>query len=548
MTTAEVATQERSGAEPPADLNRVRRLFGRDEMARLGLLAAWAVTGAVHALLIAQSFTQSPVDVDEGYNLSVVRNITSGVGYISDGILTPYYWMPFEPGLSTGPTLILPAAGLHALGMDLFLSGRTVGVGYYVLMLVALGVLGRRISGRWGSIAAVFSPLLLDLFTNDYSPIYGPGDLLGEYGSVAFITLGMLAIRSRPGVAGALIGMAVLTKMAAFVAVPVLVLLLWLDRGRSAARERARAVSVFLAMFAAPLAAWELVKVTTQGVDGYVEIIRAQFASASRVRVDAFQLDEKTTTLMTAWFVPAPLVLVIASALLVLGAVVAVRLAQGRWVVARPWFFRRDVQLVLGGVSIAIAFVAMWFLNRNTDAAWIRHPSPGLLVGAGVVAATSVALVRALMRSGSFRLTIIGGAAALVFGASALASAATHEVMAADAQRLVSISHQREYAQGIADTGAPAVQVLWGPAVPLSVLAGVPARSMYLGIDPALPIVLDNYERAHLAATGRYIADELCGERIVSKQAIVCWPNRDAPERWQEMLAQSAWASPKTAA
>jgi hypothetical protein len=63
---------------------------------------------------------------DEAFNLSVPLNLARGLGYTSDGTLSGSELAPFDVRISTGPVMLLPIAGLIAMGVDPVFAGRAI--------------------------------------------------------------------------------------------------------------------------------------------------------------------------------------------------------------------------------------------------------------------------------------------------------------------------------------------------------------------------------------------------------------------------------------
>jgi len=94
-----------------------------------GLLFCW-FSGAV--LFKAH---QEPIVYDDAYNAAVARNIAEGKGWVTDYHIT----IPFNSTVTTGPTLLLPAALLIKLfGAELWIPGTTVSL----MMLTCLLTFG----------------------------------------------------------------------------------------------------------------------------------------------------------------------------------------------------------------------------------------------------------------------------------------------------------------------------------------------------------------------------------------------------------------------
>ena len=87
-----------------------------------------AVAAAVVAnvLVLVPAFTTVRLWEDEAFNLTVPLNLLRGLGYASDGTLSGSELAPFDVRISTGPVVLLPIAGVLALGIDPVVAGRLV--------------------------------------------------------------------------------------------------------------------------------------------------------------------------------------------------------------------------------------------------------------------------------------------------------------------------------------------------------------------------------------------------------------------------------------
>lgn len=497
----------------------------------LGL--AWGVAVLAHALLIFAALTHSPVDVDEGYNLSVVRNIVNGDGYRSDGV----YEVDSSPWFNgtTGPTLILPAAALHGAGVDLFFAGRITGTVGYLVMLVGLGLLGRQIAGRWGALAASSAPLLLDLFSNDYSPIYSPGDLLGEYLATGLVAFALLAARRRAWLSGLMFGLAVLTKIVVLAFAPILLIAVLGLNVRPWRRTILRVLAWGVCV-ALPLLAFEVVKIATLGLDRYRELASTYSGRVGEERSPEWFADEKAMTVIDSWFV-SPIVVWLVSLTVACLIAVALMVMPPVGDAGQPRWREPRVQLALGAFLMGPVNFLAWAMSRATAPEWVRNAAPGLLLSAAGIMAAAVLTVRAIERWGGPKRRRGALIAAAVLGLVAAVGAGVHVTKTGAVQRLMIISHQQAIADQIAATGVEEVQGIWGPMVPLAALADVRANTIMNGLDEDTLLVFDKYPRAHLAAQGAYLADNLCGERLANFSAVICWPKEGAAQIFDEMIS-----------
>ncbi|MGB4136599.1 MAG: hypothetical protein WA971_08540, partial [Microbacterium sp.] len=131
-------------------------------MARIRSLAFWVLAAALlaaHLVVAWQSLTVRFWE-DEAFNITVPLNLLHGLGYTSDGTLSGSMLSPFDPRISTGPAVLLPVAGVLATGIDPVIGARLVPLGYWMLLLAGLAVLGVRLGGRWAALLATAVPLV----------------------------------------------------------------------------------------------------------------------------------------------------------------------------------------------------------------------------------------------------------------------------------------------------------------------------------------------------------------------------------------------------
>ena len=229
------------------------------------------VLGA-HAALIVQSVFVQRLWEDEALNLTVPLNLLAGLGYTSDGTLSGSALTPFDVRISTGPVVLLPIALLMGLGVDPVIGGRLVAAGFWLLLVAGLAVLGRRISGLWGTVVAAAIPLTLHTFQG-HSPIQGPADVLGEPAAAALIVWAIILVGRRPALAGLIVGLAIQAKFIALLALPALALGLLVAR-RVPPRRWASALWRPAVMALVPSVLYELAAFMHLGVHGFIQHAR----------------------------------------------------------------------------------------------------------------------------------------------------------------------------------------------------------------------------------------------------------------------------------
>lgn len=443
-----------------------------------GVAVAALVVG--HVVLAWQSLTVARFWEDEAFNLTVPRNLLAGLGYASDGALSGSTITPFDPRISTGPVVLLPVAALLATGMDPVLAARLVPLGFWVLLLAGLAVLGRRIAGRWAALLAVAVPLA---FTADagVSPLQGPADLLGEIPAAALLVWALAVLPRRAWLAGLLVGLAVQAKLIAALALPAFAVALWVladGHGWARLRDTVRRAWLPLLLSAVPTALFELGALLTLGPAGFIEHLRAfvRFVRSGGQSDAATTVLQKLGTLADSWSLPP--------AVAVVGAVLALALATvgvvRRWRTATAEE-RVVIAYALAAVVGALAFVA-WWATASRLPLWVRHPAPGILAFFPVLAAVAVWAVRRLPERRAWR---VGGTVAVSMIGVIVATGAVLHVANAASPRGLTLAMQRAdvapLKAWVAENDVEWVAAEpWGWAVPLVVLTGA-----HLGLHDA---------------------------------------------------------------
>ncbi len=452
-------------------------------------VAWWVVFAALvvaNLAVLVPGITTVRLWEDEAFNLTVPINLVRGLGYASDGTLSGSTLTPFDVRISTGPVILVPVAGLLALGVDPVLAGRLVATLAYLGLLVALGLVGRRLGGRWAALVAMAVPLAFETAALP-SPIQTPADVLGEVAAAAFLAAALLFAHRRPWLAGLLVGLAIQTKFIALLAVPAFAVAVLLDAaGPWPARLRTTVPKVLVAAAAAaaPTLAFELAKLLTLGFGGYWANLRdfGYFLLSGGQRGYVVTPVEKIGVLLGSWNLPSGVAAALA-ALAVLGAgtmlVVAARLVRrdpdvlGRD--GRAWVSRREAATMLMIAILGTAtFVAWWLVSRHTPA-WVRHPAPGILAFVPVVGAATVTAARIVWRGSRSILTRAAVAVFVTVLVSALVWSIAGRVATVGTRPGATgetLSDQRAAAVDIAALGHDRLATWWGAAVSVAVLAG----------------------------------------------------------------------------
>lgn len=525
--------QTRETGAKATSVPRERGLVRGMTDARLGVLSlrvAMAALACAYAYLVFLGFTHTPIDVDEGYNMSVVRNFVDGNGYASDGLLTTGVRDPFDVRISTGPAMLLPVAALHAYGVPVWVAGRVIATLFAGLLVWSLWRLGARIAGSWAGLLAAAAPLVVDTFTNGESPLYGPTDMLGEYAALGLCVCALLAVNRRPWLAGLLLGLAIQAKLFALLALPALLLAVWALRRGAGRRSVWGTLGAVIGTAAVPTVAFEVWKVATLGWGAYRESTSAYIAFVRRHLVNELFVDEKSASLLQSWFIPGVVVVVVV-ALLAFSAGVALGRAKPRARGASgPRPFAEATVLGCAATIAGATIVAQWFASYGTLSLRVRHAAPGAILLAACALAATVLVVRRLRSdfppAWHRRLGVVTVA---VTAASVVAAASTHLGSAASEQRYGTLGEQRDVANAVVASGATEVQGHWGIVTAIAALADVPAVRVDATIRSDVPLLLDLNPVSPSLAQDLAFHDALCGDEIVDGPVTVCWPVGSAP-------------------
>jgi hypothetical protein len=224
-------------------------------------------------------FSNSLCCADDAYIAIAAKNLASGYGYASS---VPYQGGQgprlFDPGLSTGPTLVLPAAALiKVFGATPWAPGLATALVTTILLIILTRVAGRRV-GAVRAVAYVALMLALQYTLTAGSRFASWYSLLGEVPAALLTVLGVAVFvwgrggRRRVAWAFLALGLAFTAKTLALLgAIPVgiwLVVLLVRSGGRS--RREWIDLAVGAGSFSAPFVAFEVWKAVSLGWDGYL--------------------------------------------------------------------------------------------------------------------------------------------------------------------------------------------------------------------------------------------------------------------------------------
>lgn len=306
---------------------------------------------------------------DEGINLQAARNLAQtgryGLAY-GDGIQV------FDAQLTTGPTVIVPAALVFAAFGSGLAQGRAVMAVYTLVAALGLFWVGSQVYGPEVGALAV----LVLAGTSDFLGPLETRSVIGEMAALAFLWWGAGVLvwsqaTSRPHwlvVAGVLFGLATVTKAQFGLVLPALPLL-WLLTRRSSSGLSWRMTLLLIVAAATPVLFWQAIQVVTLGVGGFLANAREAQGLA---RVSSMGPPLRQTGAALRLLLTSP------SALIGVAALVS------------SWTRLRRVGALWPAALLLPAFTSLWLAWYLTvSMGWLRQAIPlvatcSLLVAVGV--------------------------------------------------------------------------------------------------------------------------------------------------------------------
>jgi hypothetical protein len=224
---------------------------------RLAQLLAVLLLALFVAAMLYQAAYQELL-YDDAFNASIAKNFGLGLGWVS----SYHDYLPFNPRVTTGPTLILPlAAAVALLGPVSWLPSLTNSVLMLCLLMLCLGQLrGQMPRGNWWR-CAVAILLLLSLYDRNTWVVFIGDGVLALLLALVFLRLGP-ALSRGPAVSywllGVLCGLALLSKLYALIALVALPVTWCLYHWQHAVRPSVKLPLWFAAGAALLLIPWQL--------------------------------------------------------------------------------------------------------------------------------------------------------------------------------------------------------------------------------------------------------------------------------------------------
>lgn len=468
------------------------------------------------------------LEFDEAYNLTVVRNLANGYGYASNSaIFSGLERKAFDPFVSTGPALLMPAAVVWKLTGGTLWAVRLVPLAGFAVYLFAAWHLGKRISGRWGALLATLSPLALvtavpDLTTRSLVP----GRMVGEFAACGLSLLGAWALlENRPLAGGLCFGLVIQVK-SNFIVAAGLALAIWIIGSAWPTRPIDWGATWRAAVGAAiPTLSFEVYRFAQLGPAGYVHsvwefigFLRSQSAGSVSDRLERVH---SLINVLPAW---GALFVVGATALLISSCAPQNVRPSTMHSHASP---RMAFALVLVPAS---ALLASWLLASAQSS--VRQGLPFLLLvlpmlGAGIpLARRGAESDPPAVRNRLGPRKLAAGITVLILGGGAVISA-VHAWSDSFGRQLE--AEQRAAAQAIVTSGTRSLPVdEWWQAPEMQILTNLPTESAP-NTAPATVRVFTSVQA--LIDRGRADArayEGECGEVLYrSSAAVVCRPPFD---------------------
>lgn len=498
------------------------------------ILTRWTVFGnlvfwllgtlvAVTYLALVVNELRSGLEYDESFLLSVVKNVANGHGYLSDGVSFSSRNEPFDPNISTGPTMLIPAAVVWKFSSGNLAAMRLVPVAFFGLYLGALWLIFRRWGDRWIVLVAVAAPLLIragipDLTTRSLVP----GRFVGEIAAVGLLVLGSYLLqRDIPLLGGIAFGLSMTSKLnfglAVVSVVAIFFLAAWMQRALSWSMIWKVACGVFI-----PLAAFEVYRFASLGFGAYIHNwgyqllwLRAQTADADSI---AQSLAPRVASFFSLVTLGGGILLLWSLALLVVGVLQVGGIA--RPFAAREW---RHAAAVLGLSAGSFVSLLWWLLRSYQNSP--RQGLPSLLIFLPILAVASFDETRELTQRNDGRRRVIAVAALTVFSVIGIVAVAMQFSTLMSADHGVTLAREQVGASNaILDSGTPSIPAgrFWTYPEFLY-LTGLPSESLAGSRPATIQIFTSTQALAELGDPNAERFLEQCGAVLWrSQNVLVC--------------------------
>ena len=274
-------------------------------------------------VLMVIGLMRLPLEYDEAFNMTVVKNLGDHFLYATNGATSiPAQTKLFDPFITTGPTLLVPTALVWFVTQGFITAVRLVPFAFFLAYLIAVWKIPAGRWNGWTRIMSVAAPLAIVMPTRFEHAAFVPTRLVGETTAACLLLWGLqLTVKDRWFIGGLLWGFAVQTKYVIVIPlvsslVVLLAAFLLLDRRVSLKRVGLLGSGILL-----PSLIFESIRAFVLGLQKYVDSLGAIVDySASVVQVgDKGNADAMTkmTSLGNMFETHSFLILVVAAALVI---------------------------------------------------------------------------------------------------------------------------------------------------------------------------------------------------------------------------------------
>ena len=379
-------------------------------LANFAFLILTSVTGLVYASLIWSQLNYG-LEYDESFMLNVIRNIGNGSGFVGDGVSFWSTSRPFDPNISTGPVVLLPAALVWKLSEGSLTVTRLVPVCFFIVYLASIASIFYRWRGRWAAVAALAGPLVLPILHPDLANrSLMPGRLVGEIAATSMLVLAALLLGHRKyllaGLAG---GMAIQAKLN--FALPVVALLATCCLAYWVARKGIPGALVpkYVAGVVIPTIVFEIFKLLTLGLPDYKAslTLMLRFTDAQSLNLSEIPISTLVKSVALTKFMSGPLIVIsvalLATLILYFFLTPILKPDKAEQVTVTVGFDNTVTILGLATAGLAIAF---WWLLTSSQLS-PRPAVPFLLIFLPILTATLFVLAGDLLVRTTGRLHLL---------------------------------------------------------------------------------------------------------------------------------------------
>jgi 4-amino-4-deoxy-L-arabinose transferase-like glycosyltransferase len=330
------------------------------------------------------------INYDEAYFLqapsSLVKEGTYSTTY--DGGLN------FDPGISTGPTVLLPIGLSFKLFGIGIVQARFVMLVYFLLMITMTFQVCKTL---FGGTSAVFSLLLILCLPDTF---FLALRVFGEIPSIFFFMAGCwMLIKKKAFLSGLFIGLAILTKLLFAISIPAVLLLFFIDFVNCKEHRKQIAITYAKGLFGTllPILAWEGIKFLSLGQSGYLENLAkfSKMLAISSSSQDIFTLPVMLSRievfaspfqLIPPSVVFAIVALAIVFNLLLLAKSEVIKMGQG------DWLSRARLMLSI----FSFIYLVWWIFGKHIE--WYRYLFLGYVIMMVVIGSVFTALIERIDR------------------------------------------------------------------------------------------------------------------------------------------------------